>query len=99
MDADEGGVGGDFAFDDGDERFGFDFGFVSVDLEVAVFGGEVDRTGFARDEGFGSSAVSDEVFDRDNFEAVLLRVGFKAAIEPQHFAVIADDFDADSDGL
>lgn len=99
MDADEGGFGGDFAFDDGDERFGFDFGFVGVDLEVAVFRGEVDGAGFSLDEGFGSAAVGDEIFDGDDFEAVLLGVRFEAAIEAEHFAVVADDFDADSDGF
>ena len=97
MDADEGGFGIDFAFDDGDEGFGFDFGFVGVNFEVAVFGGEVDGASFAFDEGFGASSVGDEVFDGDDFEAVFLGIGFESAIEAEHFAVVADDFDADSD--
>lgn len=59
VDADEGGFGGDFAFDDGDEGFWFDFGFVGVDSELSEFGGEVDWSGFSGDEGFGSSSVGD----------------------------------------
>ena len=99
MDADERGFGVYFAFDDGDEGFGFDFGFVGIDFELAVFGGEVDRASFAFDEGLGASAVGDEVFDRNDFEAVFGGIGFEAAIEAEHFAVVADDFDADSDGF
>ncbi len=99
MDADEGGFGGDVAFDDGDEWFGFDFGFVGVDFEIAVFGGEVDGARLSVNEGFGSSAVGDEVFDRDDFEAMFGGVGFEATIKTEHFAVVADDFDPNADRL
>ncbi len=99
VDADEGGVGGDVAFDDGDERLGFDFSFVGVDGELAEFGGEVDRAGFAGDEGFGASSVGDQIFDGDDFEIVFGGVGFETTIEAEHFAIVADDFDADSDGF
>ena len=95
--ADEGfGVGGGFAFDEGEVGFAGEFVDVNVLLEFAprgLYGG----VAHVFEQAFGTAAVFDKVGNRADFEAVFFGK-LRQFGHTRHGAVVVDDFADDGGG-